>query len=182
MIISMSILALSCLLIGIFPNIVFPLLKTIASSIIGLEATSKITFDSLLNPNNFSIKLGVNNFAMLSPALIFVLLLITLCLIYIAINNLGIKLPIRKDETWSCGIKPRATFGHSPKGFSQPLSVIFSELHTPESFYHNFIYLPIVNGLISLSHKIKPLQSGILQVYLFYIFVTLIFCLIWLRL
>ncbi|MBI2996495.1 MAG: hydrogenase 4 subunit B [Candidatus Melainabacteria bacterium] len=182
MILSMSILAFSCLVIGVFPNIVFLLIKTVTFSIIGLDATSIITFDSLFNSNNFSIKLGSNNFATLSPALVFVLLLIILCLVYIAFNNLGSKVPIRKDETWSCGVKPKPEFGHTPKGFLQPLRVIFSELHTPESFYHDYIYLPIVNSLVNLSHKIRPLQSGVLQIYLLYIFLALVFCLIWLRL
>lgn len=166
MILSMSILAFLCLIIGIFPNIVFPLIKIVTSSIIGLEATSIP---------------ALNNFSMPSLALVFVLLLGIFCLVYFVINNLGSKMPVRKDETWSCGVKPKAEFGHTPKAFSQPLSVIFSELHTPESFYHDYIYLPITNGLMSLSHKIKPLQSGILQIDLFYIFLTLIVCLIWLR-
>lgn len=173
MILSMSLLASSCLIIGVFPNIVFPLIKVIASSIIGLEATSIATFNDLLD---------FNNFAGLSPAVVFVLLLGAFCLVYIVVNNLGSKLSTRRDETWSCGVKPKPEFGHTPKGFVQPLRVIFSELHTPESFYHDYIYLPIVNGLINLSHKIKPIQSGVLQIYLFYIFLTLVFCLVWLRL
>ncbi len=172
MILSMSILALLCLLIGIFPNIPFSLIKTITYSIIGLDSASITAFNNLPGFNNLFI----------SPALVFILLIATLCLTYIVVNNLGSKIPIRKDETWSCGVKPKSEFGHTPKGFSQPLNVIFSELHTPESFYHDYIYLPITNGLMSLSHKIKPLQSGILQIDLFYIFLTLIVCLVWLRL
>ena len=184
MILSMSILALLCLLIGIYPSIVFSLIKPISFSIVGLDSVPITTFNNLPDFNNYNLftNLGANAFSISSPALVFILLIGTLCLSYIVVNSFGIKIPIRRDETWSCGVKPKPEFGHTPKGFSQPLNVIFSELHTPESFYHNYIYLPIVNGLISLSHKLKPIQSGILQVYLFYIFLTLIFCLMWLRL
>lgn len=182
MICAMSFLALACLVLGVVPNVIFPLLKVTTFSIIGLDTTSITTFNSLLYSNIFSINVGSNNFALLSPALVFVLLLGIFCLAYIAIKNLGSKFSIRKDETWSCGVKPKPEFGHTPKGFVQPLRVIFSELHTPESFYHDYIYLPIVNGLINLSHKVKWVQSGVLQIYLFYIFLTLILCLVWLRL
>lgn len=182
MILGMTILALSCLVIGVFPNIVFPFIKSTAFSIIDLEATSIISFNSLVSSNNSFLKLESNNFAMLSPALVFVLLLMIFYLTYLVIKNLGPRMPVRKEETWSCGIKPKPEYGHTPKAFSQPLSVIFSELHTPESFYRDYIYLPIVSGLINLSHKIKPMQSGVLQVYLFYIFLALVVCLVWLRL
>ena len=91
-------------------------------------------------------------------------------------------MPIRKDETWSCGVTPKADFEHTPAGYSQPFGVIFREMHIPEGFYYKYIYLPIVNGLINISHRVKPIQSGNLQIYLAYIFITLILCLVWLRL
>ena len=166
-----SLLGIMCFLIGILPFLLFPLLNTAASFTIGLE---NINIQSAGNVNN--------NFVSISPLIIFVIILLSFFFIYIFSKIYGSKLPVRKEETWSCGIAPKAEFEHTPTGFSQPLGVIFSELHTPESFYHNYIYLPIVNGLINLSHKMRPLQSGVLQIYLLYIFLALIFCLVWIKL
>jgi len=177
-----GLLALMCFLIGIIPFLLFPLLKTVASSVIGLDSSLNINLQNLLNVSSSFILLGKNNFASIFPLIILSVLLFGFFFIYVFSKIYGSKLPVRKEETWSCGVTPKAEFEHTPTGFSQPLGVIFSELHTPESFYHNYIYLPIVNGLINLSHRIKPLQSGILQIYLLYIFLALIFCLVWIKL
>jgi len=177
-----GLLALMCFITGIIPFLLFPLFKTVASSIVKLENSLNINLQNLLNTNSDFIIFGKNDFASISPLSIFVILLASFFFIYIFSKVYGSKLPIRKEETWSCGIAPKAEFEHTPTGFSQPLGVIFSGLHTPESFYHNYIYLPTVNGLINLSHKIRPLQSGILQIYLLYIFLALIFCLVWIKL
>lgn len=177
-----GLLALLCFITGIIPFLVFPLFKTVASSIVKMESSLNINLQNLLNTNNDFIMFGKNDFASITPLSIFVIILISFFFIYIFSKVYGSKLPIRKEETWSCGVAPKAEFEHTPTGFSQPLGVIFSGLHTPESFYHNYIYLPAVNGLINLSHKIRPLQSGVLQIYLLYIFLALIFCLAWIKL
>ena len=182
MLLGSGLLALMCFLIGVIPFLLFPLLKTVASFVIGFDSPSAVNIQDLLNANSNFILLGKNSFAAIYPLVILMILFISFSFIYIFSKVYGSKLPIRKEETWSCGITPKAEFEHTPTGFSQPLGVIFSELHTPENFYHDYIYLPIINGLINLSHKIRPLQSGILQIYLLYIFLALILCLIWIKL
>ncbi len=177
-----GILTLLCFLIGVIPFMLFPLLKNAASFIVGLDSSSNGNLQNLLTVNSRFILLGNNNFASISPLAILIVLIAGFFFIYSFSKIYGSKLPVRKEETWSCGVTPKAEFQHTPTGFSQPLKVIFSELHTPESFYHNYIYLPIVNGLISFSHKIKPLQSGVLQIYLLYIFLALILSLAWIKL
>ena len=173
----MGIPAVLCLFVGIVPFAIIPLLQSASEAVTGISIRS-----NLFSVNNPVISFGVNNFAAVSPGFIFILLVLFFVTFYLVYKTVGNKMPIRKDETWSCGVTPRADFEHTPTGYSQPFGVIFREMYTPESFYYKYIYLPIVNGLINISHRVKPIQSGNLQLYLAYIFITLILCLVWLRL
>ncbi len=173
----MGIPAVFCLFVGIAPFAIMPLLQSASEAVIHTNIKSNSFF-----ANNLLINLGANHFAALSPGLIFALLVFFFTMFYFLCKMVGNKMPIRKDETWSCGVTPKAEFEHTPTGYSQPFGVIFRELYTPESFYYKYIYLPVVNGLINISHRVKPIQSGNLQLYLAYIFITLILCLVWLRL
>ncbi len=166
-----------CLFIGIAPFTVIPLLQSASETV-----THTVIKSSLFSVNSLLINFGVNNFAAVSPILIFILLVLFFAAFYLVYKLAGNKMPIRKDETWSCGVTPQAEFEHTPTGYSQPFGVIFKELYTPESFYYKYIYLPVINGLMNISHRVKPIQSGNLQLYLAYVFITLVLCLVWLRL
>ncbi len=172
MTLGMGLLATACLSIGIFPGYVCNLLKNVTVYIFGYNIHSLVSLS----------KTGNSNLASNIPIVLFILLILLIFVILASIKIFGSKMPIRSDETWSCGISPKPEYGHTPKAYTQPLNVIFAELHVPESFYHKFIFLPIVNLLITLSHKIKPIQSGNIQLYLFYIFLALIISLIGVRL
>lgn len=174
--VGMGILALLCLCLGVMPKYVISLVKNVSMDIVGIKSNS-----GLFHVSKSLIRVGANDFAALAPMIIFILLVLFILFAYFLYNFCGKKYTIRKDETWSCGVTPKPEFEYTPSGYSQPLKVIFSEMHTPEGSYHKYIYLPVVNSLISFSHKLKPIQSGSLQVYLAYIFVTLVLCLVWLR-
>lgn len=174
--IGMWLSALLCFAIGIAPFYVFSFLK-------GIPESLKINTQNL--EELFSNKLVLSlpkEFALFSPIVIFSLILVLLLLAYLLPRILGQKTNYRKDETWSCGVTPQAEFEYTPTAYSQPLEVVFSELHTPEDFYHDRLYVPIVNGLMKLSHSIRPIQAGSLNLYLTYIFITLVVCLVWLNL
>ncbi|MBI3591091.1 MAG: hydrogenase 4 subunit B [Candidatus Melainabacteria bacterium] len=172
----MRILAFLCLCLGVIPFFGLTLLENVSESIVSAKIKS-----NLFNVNKLFVNFGPDGFAYLSPALVFLLMTLLLLLVYFFFK-FNTSMSFRKEETWSCGVTPKPEYEYTPSGYSQPLKIVFSEMHTPESFYHKYIYLPLVNGLIGFSHKVRPMQSGILQVYLFYIFITLILCLVWLRL
>lgn len=174
--IGMWLSALLCFAIGIAPFYVFSFLK-------GIPESLKINTQNLEELFNNKLVLSLpKEFASFSPIVIFVLILALLLLAYLLPRILGQKINYRKDETWSCGVTPQAEFEYTPTAYSQPLEVVFSELHTPEDFYHDRLYVPIVNGLMKLSHSIRPIQAGSLNLYLTYIFITLVICLVWLNL
>jgi len=169
-------LAVLCLIIGIAPSFVLSLLSKIPES---LNINSESSVYSL---NYNLIQLLPQGFASFSPIGILVLIIALIPLGYIVSRLLGQKTNYRKAETWNCGVTGQADFEYTPTAYSQPLEVVFSELHTPENFYHDRLYIPLINGIKSLAHSIKPIQAGSLQIYLGYIFITLIICLVWLSL
>ena len=179
----MGMLTLLCFCFGIMPFFNMPILKNATESITATNIQPNVFSVNSLFINFFKqTSQGVITFASFSPLLIFLLLILFFLLFCFLFWIFVPKTSLRKDETWSCGITTKPEFEYTPTGYTQPLKVVFSEMHTPEDFYHKYLYLPVVNGLINLSHRIKPLQSGVIQIYLLYIFVTLILSLVWLRL
>ena len=175
----MGILTALCFALGIMPYYVIKLLK---NSVAYMFKSSNELELSHLNKYIFSLGIGIVPFAEMSPIFIFIFFIFLFGLVYFLVSFSGSRMPVRKEETWSCGVTPHHDFEYTPKSYTQPLQVVFSQIHTPESFYYKYFYLPVVNGFMKLSHGVKPLQSGILQIYLAYIFITLILCLIWIRL
>lgn len=171
---SLFLCSLLCFLIGVLPLFVISLICTSVSTLI----TS-----SNINPTMFSNgkTLCVSNeiVGYYSPILLLVLLIIFSLFASIIPKLIGSKTTKRSDETWSCGITPKAEFEHTPSGFAQPIEVIFSGLHVPATFYYKWIYLPVYNVLHNISHKVKLIQTGVVQVYLTYIFITLVLCILW---
>ncbi|MBI1858075.1 MAG: hydrogenase 4 subunit B [Candidatus Melainabacteria bacterium] len=169
-------LAVLCLTIGIAPSFVLSLLSKIPESL-------NISSESPVYSFNYNfIQLLPQGFASFSPTAILVLLTVLIPIGYIVSRILGQKTNYRKTETWNCGVTGQADFEYTPTAYSQPLEVVFSELHTPENFYHDHLYIPLINGIKNLAHAIRPIQAGSLQIYLGYIFITLIICLVWLSL
>lgn len=172
-----GILALLCLLIGIVPSYALSLIKRVPEGL--LQAGT----ESLNYSFNYNvIEILPQGFALFSPVAVLVIIIALIPLGYIISRVLGQKTNYRKAKTWSCGVTGQADFEYTPTGYSQPLEVVFSELHTPEDFYHDRLYIPLINGIRKLAHSMRPFQAGSLQIYLGYIFITLIVCLVWLSL
>lgn len=168
---SMMILGALCLFLGVFPGYICKLLNNVIQSL-------NLNPASVTVANNLQIQLEKTTFGTLSTVIIFIALSLLLLLVFFVSKVFGRKSKLIKDQTWSCGVSPSFEFEHTPTGYAQPLQIIFSELHAPESFYHDAFYLPVVNWLMKLANKARPIQAGNLQVYLTYIFITLIVCLV----
>ena len=108
--------------------------------------------------------------------------------------------------TWACGLeKIEPQMQYTATGFSKPIRMIFAnivrarheievenetspyfrqtiryELKT-ESIFHNFLYRPLTRGVLKAAHTLRKLQTGHLQTYLAYIFITLILLLVFAR-
>ena len=174
---SLFISAALCLLIGLLPLFVISPICTAASTLIKSSNVSPRMFS-----NGYTLHISNIIAGYYSPTLLITLLILFSLFALLLLKLIGSKTTIRKDETWSCGITPKPEFEYTPSGYTQPLEVIFSGLHIPADFYYKWIYLPIYNALHKFSHKVKPIQSGVVQIYLTYIFVALVICILWVSL
>lgn len=172
----MLLLAFLCVVLGITPFITLPHIAAISQVLTGTVQHPQIAFLA-----NGVIQVGDKGFASLSTWTLFFLLLGFIPFVVMLPRLLGVKTPSRREWTWSCGVTPSPEFEYTPAGFSQPLEVVFSKLHTPDDIYHKYIYLPAIRLVMWASHGMNPIQSGSLQLYLAYIFVTLILCIMWVR-
>lgn len=173
----MGILALLCLVFGLFPNLLLPLFNPIIQRLSGISNIS-----SLIATNSLFIQASPSHSVSLSPVFIFILLMVFIPFAILLPRWLGGKTGIRREETWNCGITPAAEYEYTATGFSQPLEWVYGKLHATIHFYDRYLYVPVTDTLIRLSHKTKAIQAGNLQLYLLYIFCTLILCLMWVRL
>jgi Formate hydrogenlyase subunit 3/Multisubunit Na+/H+ antiporter, MnhD subunit len=162
--ISMGILALSCLLVGVLPVFVLDVINNLIPVPIHVNGI-------------FEIKTP-ENFGSIAPFFIGILMVFML-LISIYLNKYISKHSIHY-KTWACGQEDvPLSAQYSPEGFSQPIKKITSKLYKDgldifDGIY-GFIAKSLLNKLQTLKYKI---QTGIIHVYILYMAITLII-LIW---
>ena len=162
--ISMGILALSCLLVGVLPVFVLDVINNLIPVPIHVNGI-------------FEIKTP-ENFGSIAPFFIGILMVFML-LISIYLNKYISKHSIYY-KTWACGQEDvPLSAQYSPEGFSQPIKKITSKLYKDgldifDGIY-GFIAKSLLNKLQTLKYKIQP---GIIHVYILYMAITLII-LIW---
>jgi len=162
--ISMGILALSCLLVGVLPVFVLDVINNLIPVPIHVNGI-------------FEIKTP-ENFGSIAPFFIGILMVFML-LISIYLNKYISKHSIYY-KTWACGQEDvPLSAQYSPEGFSQPIKKITSKLYKDgldifDGIY-GFIAKSLLNKLQTLKYKI---QTGVIHVYILYMAITLII-LIW---
>lgn len=177
----MGLVGLACLLFGVFPNILLPLLDPVISQLIGQPKISHSLLAKGLLGFQTSLQANPGHSFLLSPVSVFLLLLSFIPITLGLLHWLGGKTKFRKEETWSCGVTPAPEFEYTGSGFSQPLGQVYSKLQVTIDCYERYLYIPFVDSCLRVSHKLKGIQAGNLQLYLLYIFCTLILCLMWLQ-
>jgi len=200
MIVAMGALAALCIVIGILPGSVLTLLDPVTNAFFAVHIGSA----AQLNPGTLLIQQGGGTS---SSPLFIALLLAGLLLVPIVIAvAVGGRIRKRIAMTWACGlerIEPQMQY--TATGFSKPIRMIFSnivrarheieieneispyfrstiryELKT-ESIFHKYLYRPLNRAVLNSAHMLRNLQTGHLQTYLAYIFITLILLLIFAR-
>lgn len=192
----MGILAVSCLGLALAAPWVLRILgkvaRTLSGTEISMEALTQKMF--LMSPSGFSQFSPLFMVAIFSGFLIGGILLLRLVLL---------KPRFRIGPSWDCGmpgLEPRMQY--SSTGYSKPLRRIFSFLYQPtrrvelEDEGHEmlrtaqrfeskithpvdeWVYQPLADLISVLSQKAKRIQTGHIQLYLSYIFVTLILLLL----
>jgi hydrogenase-4 component B len=200
MIIGMAVLAVLCITIGIAPGMVL----TVLDPGINTFFNTHVAPEASLNPGTLLIQQGAGTS---SSPLFIALLLAGLVLLPIVIGvSVGGKIRRRIAMTWACGLsKIEPQMQYTATGFSKPIRMIFSnivratheieieeetspyfrpairyQLKT-ESIFDKYLYDPSNKTVMSIAHTLRRIQTGHLQTYLAYIFITLILLLIFAR-
>jgi hydrogenase-4 component B len=193
MIAGMALLAVLCLLSGMFPGSVITAVSKAVSPIAGsYEMLSSKGFLYLAETSSF-----------LSPAAILITMLVMFTAVIIFIMSTGGRKKIVYGDSWGCGIPsltPRMQY--TATAFTKPIKLIFKRIYLPRRelkvsyivkpffvksirysgeitpFFDKYFYAPVTGFIHKVAGKVRLLQSGSLHLYLGYILITLILLLI----
>ena len=180
---SMGTLGFLCLILGVTPGIVLNKLSKISAQ---LHPGSP-----LLEIRTFNLNLAF--------------LLIIILFVLFGLNRLLTRKKVRKSETWGCGIVLNSSMEYTAASFSQPIRRVYRFLLQPQrkikheykqhpyfgyrirfqepirSVIRDYLYIPLRKITVEASKKWRFIQSGSINLYLGYIFITLILLLLWAR-
>lgn len=197
---AMGILAASCLVFALSAPWIISLLGKVSETFIkGGEGTQIFTSKGFL--------IFLPRISQVSPLTIGMILSAFFLILFLLVKIFGNQ-KIRTAPSWDCGL-PKLTprMQYTATGYSKPLRRIFSffyqptrrvelddeeheALRTARSFesgiihiFDEWIYRPLAKAMVYVSGKAKLIQTGHIQLYLSYIFITLILLLFyWSRL
>jgi hydrogenase-4 component B len=181
--VGMTILAAACLLIGILPGFLLHPLTSLGQVLI---------------PGG-----GVPGETLLIARVIPWIAVIILGVVVITVLP---KRTQRMVPTWACGLsRLTSRMQYTSTVFSKPIRFVFSAVYRPDrkierlpadqryfpvsisyrsvrtTSYEKALYRPFVDLIVSAAHQLRRLQTGNIQVYLLYIFLTLVALLAFLR-
>jgi hydrogenase-4 component B len=180
---ALVLLAIGCVLLGVWPVLVLsPLLSLAAVIIPGAGVPGDLQLISHILP--------------------------VIAGFVVAVLLAGFSLPRLKRfvDTWACGLpelSPRMEY--TATSFSKPIRSVFAFVYKPDrkiavtpvdqvyfpqamsyrsertTSFEKSLYRPVVNSVVAAAQQLRRLQTGNVQVYLLYIFLTLVFLLVVLR-
>lgn len=197
MLIAMGLLAVLCLLFGIWPQVMLRLLhKT-------LQTFSSLDVTMLGNQVWYQIPLVQRAVGEgISTALIGLILVGGGLLAYVLYRNWEQE-KISGSETWTCGIVPNPRMEYTATGFSRSIRMVFKNIvhsydetlvnrssnqyYGRELSYHvriqyvfvSLVYRPINEAIIKTATFMKNIQTGSVQLYVGYIMFVTVVVLIW---
>jgi hydrogenase-4 component B len=136
----------------------------------------------------------------LAVALIGVVILVWLCTSLLTCHFGRKNTPMRRSIPWGCGLDLTPAMQYSGLGLAEPARVIFNPLlrlksallrakGTPVGHYQltipvpgeGMLYKPVRDLMIRLAERVRRVQAGSLQLYLAYLFATLVVLLLFAR-
>ena len=197
----MAILSVFCVVLGLAPMVVVPMLDPVLLPFAGVSITEKV-----LALGGWALAPVSIEFSSLSPPAL-VLLLGALLILGIGLAVVfGGLLKRRYYKTWGCGINLSPRMEYTATGFVQPVRQIFSTIYQPtvkleselleesrhfakrrrfefhiEPIFQKYLYGPLVSFFEAAANHLRVMQSGNLHMYLAYIFFTLIILLLVVR-
>lgn len=197
--IGMITLALSCFGLGLAAPVIVPILGKLSG-----ELTTEISGNIPLIHGSFLVFPG--GWSQISLPWVFGVMAVSLSVIAAAMAVLAGRVPVKTGPSWDCGMRgltPRMQY--SGTGYSKPIRRIFSFLYQPSRkvevedegysvlrtakhfesgirpLFEETIYRPMAKFALYFSEKAKRIQTGHIQIYLGYIFVTLLALLLFTR-
>ncbi|MDX2250867.1 MAG: hydrogenase 4 subunit B [Nitrospira sp.] len=190
----MTLLAVTCVVLGLGPIVVVPLLDRVVTPFAGAPIQGKV-----LAMDGWALAPVNVEFSSLStPALAVLLAALSMLGLGLAVA-FGGRVNIRRYKSWGCGINLTPRMEYTAIGFVQPIKRVFSTLYQPtvkleteflkesryfakrrhfefhiEPIFQKYLYDPLIAFFTTLADRLKVIQAGSLHLYLTYIFVTLI--------
>ncbi len=195
----MGVLAGMCLVLGLAPMLIVPVIDQVTAPFTGTPLTDSMVADGgwVLMP------MGVG-FASISTPLMGIFLAVIIPLTLLGAVYIGGRLRKRYYRTWGCGINLKPRMEYTATGFAQPLLQVFSMIYRPtvkvetemleesryfakrmrfefkiEPIFQKYLYDPIIKFLMRISDGLTVMETGRMQSYLVYIFLVLLSLLLW---
>lgn len=197
--IGMGLLAGACVLLGLAPMLVVPLLDRITGSLTGTAIGAKV-----LALDGWVVAPVTVEFSSISMPVLAALLVGSGALGLLLARMIGKPLRIRYYKTWGCGLNLTPRMEYTATGFVQPIKRVFGTIYRPtvkletefleqskyfikhqrfefhiEPLFEKYLYRPVVAFLLAMADRLRIIQAGSLHLYLAYIFVTLVLLLLW---
>ena len=188
-----AILAIACILLGLVPFAVVPILGGALAGLGGLPDTkAAFTLNVFLQTPN--------SFGKMSPTLAALGLLIIPGVVLVAMRNLRVSRRLRLSDSWGCGrVGQTPRMEYTATAFAEPLRRVFAELYHPSKeltidyhpeskyfvqsieyrsaitpWFEKALYDPFVWLMTFIAQQVRRLQSGSPHLYLVYITITLV--------
>jgi hydrogenase-4 component B len=199
--VGMAGLAVVCVLLGVAPMVVVPAIDRVTAPLTGVSIADKV-----LAEGGLAVMPMGTGFASISPLVLGILLVGLVPVAWLLAVIVGGTLRKRFYKTWGCGINLTPRMEYTATGFAQPIKQVFSTIYRPtvkletdlmeesryfakrmhfethiEPVFQKYLYDPVVRSLNAVADRLRVVQTGSLQLYLAYIFVTLLILLLWVR-
>lgn len=192
--VGMAVLALLTLMIGFTAGPVTKIISTVVNRLTIFQSSEPAFYSNL-----FSVGMQ-NNFATISMPYILIALVAMITFTFLIVSLVTRKRKIKIAATWDCGTTLHPRMEITATGFSRSIVTIFGRVLKPTSqvfveyrdgdvryfnktqtvelgvhdVYQSYFYRPLQRLIVKWSEQFKRIQSGNINVYILYIFLTLI--------
>lgn len=197
--IGMGILAAVCVVLGLAPMLVVPLLDRITAPLTGAAISNKV-----LALDGWVVAPVTVEFSSISTPVLAALLVGAGLLGLLIARIAGKQARARYYKTWGCGLNLTPRMEYTATAFVQPIKRVFGTIYQPtvkletefleqskyfikhqrfdfhiEPLFEKYLYKPVVAFFLATAGRLRIIQAGSLHLYLTYIFVTLVLLLLW---
>lgn len=197
MLAGMGILAVLCVLTGLLSVFLVPVIDGVTTPVIGVSVASQIASGFVI-----VVKTAGATFSSVSPLVIAALLIVLLPVLYIITRYYGGQRKIVTGDTWDCGTPLSPRNEYTGTAYSKSINMIFSGIYRPskelvakptaspyirkdmtysdrtEQLFEKYLYSPVAGFAVRAARRLSFIQTGSIQAYLAYIFITLVLLLI----